>query len=195
MTETKEVTALARLRRDEDKFGATAVRRRRMKFNAGGVVALLALATIFIALFSLFTVPQTSHALIRHHGEHFCTSGRRSHGAGPCAPTRPPTKAATPNVLMLSRLIPIGSTPENPTPVEAMAWRLRTPEGKQLYGPRPVRHTLRTARAAAPALLETGPVLIHPRHLQWRPSSASAVPRSSTPGVTSTCAATAIISR
>jgi hypothetical protein len=132
---------------------------------------------------------------IRHHGEHFCTSGRRSHGAGPCAPTRPPTKAATPNVLMLSRLIPIGSTPENPTPVEAMAWRLRTPEGKQLYGPRPVRHTLRTARAAAPALLETAPVLIHPRHLQWRPSSASAVPRSSTPGVTSTCAATAIISR
>ncbi len=25
-------------------------------------------------------------------------------------------------------------TPENPTPVEAMAWRLRTPHGKQLYG-------------------------------------------------------------
>jgi transposase len=25
-------------------------------------------------------------------------------------------------------------TPENPTPVEAMAWRLRTPQGKQLYG-------------------------------------------------------------
>src|ERR1700758_729757 len=24
--------------------------------------------------------------------------------------------------------------PENPTPVEAMAWRLRTPQGKQLYG-------------------------------------------------------------
>ena len=24
--------------------------------------------------------------------------------------------------------------PENPTPVEAMAWRLRTPHGKQLYG-------------------------------------------------------------
>ena len=23
--------------------------------------------------------------------------------------------------------------PENPTPVEAMAWRLRTPQGKQLY--------------------------------------------------------------
>jgi hypothetical protein len=30
-----------------------------MKFNVGGVVALLALATIFIAFFSLFTVPQT----------------------------------------------------------------------------------------------------------------------------------------
>jgi len=69
MTETKEVTALARLRRDEDKFGATAVRRRRMKFNAGGVVALLALATIFIALFSLFTVPQTSQALIVRLGD------------------------------------------------------------------------------------------------------------------------------
>jgi hypothetical protein len=24
--------------------------------------------------------------------------------------------------------------PDNPTPVEAMAWRLRTPQGKQLYG-------------------------------------------------------------
>ena len=24
--------------------------------------------------------------------------------------------------------------PENPTPVEAMAWRLQTPQGKQLYG-------------------------------------------------------------
>ena len=24
--------------------------------------------------------------------------------------------------------------PENPTPVEAIAWRLRTPQGKQLYG-------------------------------------------------------------
>jgi hypothetical protein len=24
--------------------------------------------------------------------------------------------------------------PENPTPVEAMAWRLQTPHGKQLYG-------------------------------------------------------------
>jgi hypothetical protein len=29
--------------------------------------------------------------------------------------------------------------PENPTPVEAMAWRLRTPQGKQLYGLR--KHT------------------------------------------------------
>ena len=24
--------------------------------------------------------------------------------------------------------------PENPTPIEAMAWRLRTPQGKKLYG-------------------------------------------------------------
>jgi hypothetical protein len=43
MRETKEVTALERLWRDEDKFGAAAVRRRPTKFNAGGVVALLAL--------------------------------------------------------------------------------------------------------------------------------------------------------
>jgi modulator of FtsH protease HflC len=69
MTETREVTALERLRRDEDKFGAAAVRRRRMKFNVGGVVALLALATIFIVFFSLFTVPQTSHALIVRLGD------------------------------------------------------------------------------------------------------------------------------
>jgi hypothetical protein len=34
-----------------------------MNFNAGGVIALLALATIFVAFFSLFTVPQTSQAL------------------------------------------------------------------------------------------------------------------------------------
>jgi modulator of FtsH protease HflC len=63
------MTALERLRRDEDKFGAAAIGRRRMKFNVGGVVALLALATIFIAFFSLFTVPQTSHALIVRLGD------------------------------------------------------------------------------------------------------------------------------
>ena len=69
MTETREMTALERLRRDEDKFGAAAARRRPMKFNVGGVVALLALSTIFIALFSLFTVPQTSHALVVRLGD------------------------------------------------------------------------------------------------------------------------------
>jgi hypothetical protein len=31
------MTALERLRRDEDKFGAAAIGRRRMKFNVGGV--------------------------------------------------------------------------------------------------------------------------------------------------------------
>src|SRR6516162_2647378 len=28
----------------------------------------------------------------------------------------------------------LARAPENPPPVEAMAWRLRTPQGKQLYG-------------------------------------------------------------
>jgi hypothetical protein len=69
MTETKKVTALDRLRRDETKFAAAAVRRRRMNFNAGGVIALLALVTIFVAFFSLFTVPQTSQALIVRLGD------------------------------------------------------------------------------------------------------------------------------
>jgi membrane protease subunit HflC len=67
MTETKKVTALDRLRRDETKFVAAAVRRQRMNFNAGG--ALLALAAIFVAFFSLFTVPQTSQALIVRLGD------------------------------------------------------------------------------------------------------------------------------
>jgi membrane protease subunit HflC len=69
MTETKKVTALGRLRRDEAKFAGAAVRKRRMKFNAGGVIALLAVATIFIAFFSLFTVPQTNQALIVRLGD------------------------------------------------------------------------------------------------------------------------------
>jgi hypothetical protein len=55
MTDTIKVTALERLRRDEAKFDAAAVRTRRMKFNIGGGVALLALALIVIAFFSLFT--------------------------------------------------------------------------------------------------------------------------------------------
>jgi membrane protease subunit HflC len=69
MTETKEVTALERLRRGEAKFAASAVRRQRMKFEAGAVVALLALTTIFIGFFSLFTLPQTSQALIVRLGD------------------------------------------------------------------------------------------------------------------------------
>ena len=32
------------------------------------------------------------------------------------------------------RFAPPPPAPENPKPVEAMAWRLRTPQGKQLYG-------------------------------------------------------------
>jgi modulator of FtsH protease HflC len=69
MTDTIKVTALERLRRDEAKFDAVAVRTRHMKFNIGGGVALLALALIVIAFFSLFTVPQTSQALIVRLGD------------------------------------------------------------------------------------------------------------------------------
>jgi membrane protease subunit HflC len=69
MTDTIKVTALERLRRDEAKFDAAAVRTRRMKFNIGGGVALLALALIVIAFFSLFTVPQASQALIVRLGD------------------------------------------------------------------------------------------------------------------------------
>ena len=69
MTDTIKVTALERLRRDEAKFDAAAVRTPRMKFNIGGGVALLALALIVIAFFSLFTVPQASQALIVRLGD------------------------------------------------------------------------------------------------------------------------------
>jgi modulator of FtsH protease HflC len=69
MTGTSKVTPLDRRRRDEDSFGDAAVRRRRMNFNIGGVLALLAFAAIFIAFFSLFTVPQTSQALVVRLGD------------------------------------------------------------------------------------------------------------------------------
>jgi len=69
MTDTIKVTALEQLRRDEAKLEAVAIRRRRMKFNIGGVIALFTLALIVIAFFSLFTVPQTSQALIVRLGD------------------------------------------------------------------------------------------------------------------------------
>jgi modulator of FtsH protease HflC len=69
MTVTNKVTPLDRRGRDENRFGADAIRRRRMKFNVGGVIALLVLATIFIAFFSLFTVPQTTQALVVRLGD------------------------------------------------------------------------------------------------------------------------------
>jgi membrane protease subunit HflC len=69
MTGTSKVTALKRHGRDEDRFDADANRRRRMTFNVGGVVALLVLAMIFIAFFSLFTVPQTTQALVVRLGD------------------------------------------------------------------------------------------------------------------------------
>jgi membrane protease subunit HflC len=69
MTGTNKVTALRPRGPQADGFDAGANRRRRMMFNAAGVIALLALASIFVALFSLFTVPQTSQALIVRLGD------------------------------------------------------------------------------------------------------------------------------
>jgi membrane protease subunit HflC len=69
MTGTNKVTALKRRGPQEDSYDAGAIRRRRMTFNAGGVIALLALASIFVAFFSLFTVPQTRQALIVRLGD------------------------------------------------------------------------------------------------------------------------------
>ncbi len=69
MTGTNKVTALKRRGPQDDRYDAGAIRRRRMTFNAGGVIALLALASIFVAFFSLFTVPQTSQALIVRLGD------------------------------------------------------------------------------------------------------------------------------
>jgi membrane protease subunit HflC len=69
MTETNKVTPLKRRGPQDDSYDAGAIRRRRMTFNAGGVIALLALASIFVAFFSLFTVPQTSQALIVRLGD------------------------------------------------------------------------------------------------------------------------------
>jgi modulator of FtsH protease HflC len=69
MTGTNKVTALKRRGPQDGSYDAGAIWRRRMTFNAGGVIALLALAAIFIAFFSLFTVPQTSQALIVRLGD------------------------------------------------------------------------------------------------------------------------------
>ncbi len=69
MTQTNKATAAERLRRYKERFDVAAIGRWRMKFNAVDAVALLALATIFIAFFSPFTVPQTSQALIVRLGD------------------------------------------------------------------------------------------------------------------------------
>jgi membrane protease subunit HflC len=69
MTGTNKVTALKRRGPQDDRYDAGAIWRRRMTFNAGGVIALLALASIFVAFFSLFTVPQTTQALIVRLGD------------------------------------------------------------------------------------------------------------------------------
>jgi hypothetical protein len=43
-------------------------------------------------------------------------------------------RAAAASSIRRERFAAPPPAPENPTPVEAMAWRLRTPQGKQLYG-------------------------------------------------------------
>jgi modulator of FtsH protease HflC len=69
MTGTSKVTALKPRGSRADGFDPDANRRRRIAFNAGGVIALLGFALIVVALFSLFTVPQTSQALIVRLGD------------------------------------------------------------------------------------------------------------------------------
>jgi hypothetical protein len=43
-------------------------------------------------------------------------------------------RAAAASSLLAQTVCRAASGAGNPTPVEAMAWRLRTPQGKQLYG-------------------------------------------------------------
>jgi regulator of protease activity HflC (stomatin/prohibitin superfamily) len=69
MAGTNNVTSFDRRRPDGDRHDPGAARRRRMTFNVGGVVALLVLALVFVSFFSLFTVPQTSQALVVRLGD------------------------------------------------------------------------------------------------------------------------------
>ena len=69
MTGRNKITDLKPRGSQADGFDAGASRRRQMSFNAGGVIALLAFALMVVALFSLFTVPQTSQALIVRLGD------------------------------------------------------------------------------------------------------------------------------
>jgi hypothetical protein len=62
--------------------------------------------------------------------------------------------------------------PENPTPVEAMAWRLRTPQGKRIYGlrkqtPEPVFGIIKSVMAFRQFLLRRARLRsrrVEPRH-------------------------------
>jgi hypothetical protein len=62
--------------------------------------------------------------------------------------------------------------PQNPTSLEAMAWRLRTPQGKQLYGlrkqtPEPVFGIIKIGDGIPPipaARARLGPRRVEPRH-------------------------------
>jgi membrane protease subunit HflC len=69
MTGMKKVVSLERRGQGGESFDAHVFRRRRMKFNVGGGLALVALALPLVAVFSLFTVPQTSHALVVRLGD------------------------------------------------------------------------------------------------------------------------------
>ena len=62
-------------------------------------------------------------------------NGKKGGGRPPAPPVEGPQPKDQINLTDEdSRIMPVAAAPENPTPVEAMAWRLRTPNGKQLYG-------------------------------------------------------------
>jgi modulator of FtsH protease HflC len=69
MTGMKKVMSLKKRGEGGESFNAHIFQTRRMKLNIGGGFALLALALAFTAFFSLFTVPQTSQALVVRLGD------------------------------------------------------------------------------------------------------------------------------
>ncbi len=69
MTGINDASPVGGHRRDESRFDAETISKRRMKLNVAHLVALVALAMVFVAFFSLFTVPQTSQALIVRLGD------------------------------------------------------------------------------------------------------------------------------
>jgi membrane protease subunit HflC len=69
MKGTKKVASLERHGHGGESFNGHVFRKRRMKSNVGDSLALLALTFAFIAFFSLFTVPQTTQALVVRLGD------------------------------------------------------------------------------------------------------------------------------